>query len=112
MARKQLPVVGINHYALTPDSTPTVGDAVNGMFMFNDGATYINMTSTSGSSQTVAVSVPQGADVNLTVGPRNYVLGANGKGKTGFFPVNIYGNQLLFTTTSALVSFTAYSFAD
>lgn len=112
MARRQVPVVGINRFALTPDTAATAGDATNGMFMLNDGATFIQMVSTSGSTQTVNVTVPAGADVNLTVGPRAYTLTANAKGKTGFFPIGAYGSVLLFSTTSALVSFTAYTFAD
>lgn len=112
MARKQVPVAGVNRFALTPDSAAVAGDATNGMFMLNDGATYIQMVSTSGSTQTVNVLVPAGADVNLGVGPRTYTLTANAKGRTGFFPIGLYGATLLFNVSSALVSFTAYTQAD
>lgn len=110
MARTTLPVTQVTRFALTPDSTPLAGDTVNGMIMVNDGVTYINMTSTSGSTQTVTVLAPAGFDVNLTAGPRPYSIPPNGKGKAGFFPVSIYGAQLLFSVTSNLVSFTAYTF--
>jgi len=112
MARKQVPVVGVNRFALTPDETPVAGDTVNNMYMLNDGATYLRMVSSSGSSQTVTVLIPNGSDTNLTVGPRVYTVLANQSSRTGFFPVNRYGSQLLFSVSSASVTFQAYSFAD
>lgn len=109
MARKLIPVSPVNRYNLTLDQTPVSGDTTNGMYLPNDGATYIQMVSTSGSSATVTVTIPAGYDLNLTAGPRTYTLPANGKARTGFFPISRYGVQLLIGVSSALVSFSAYT---
>lgn len=111
MARTQINPVAVNHFALTTNILFTPCDATNGNYVFNDGATLLRFTSTSGSVQTVTVLLPNGVDVNLTVTPRTYSVPANGGGDTGFFPVALYGTSLLFTASSNLVSVLAETFA-
>lgn len=111
MARTKLPVTPVSHYQLTPDQASVDIDITNGMWMYNDGATYIHFKSTSGSPQTVTVLLPAGTDVNLPTGPRVYSFNANEAANVGFFPVARYGSVLLFTASTALIAATAYSFA-
>lgn len=111
MARTLIPVAATSRFALTVPVAKTC-DATNGNYIINDGSTCLHFSSTSGSAQTVTVILPAGADVNLTVGPRVIAIPANlAGGDTGFWPINAYGNQLLFTSSSALVSVYAESFA-
>jgi hypothetical protein len=112
MARTFIPVVSVNRFALTSDATPLAMDVTHGNFCINDGATALRFASTSGAVQTVTVTLPAGADVNLVVGPRVITIPANlVNGVTGFFPVNIYGSQLQFTTSNSLVTVLAESYA-
>lgn len=110
-ARTQIAVASVSHFALAVP-TAKACDATNGNYIINDGATNLHFASTSGSNQTITVTLPAGADVNLTVGPRVIVIPANlVGGDTGFWPISLYGNQLLFTSNSALVTVYAESFA-
>ena len=111
MARTQLTVTPVSHYQLTPEQTAVPIDIVNGMWMYNDGATYIHFKSTSGSPQTVTILLPAGTDLNLTTGPRVYSFLANETANVGFWPAWKYGTPLLLTASSALITAVAYSFA-
>lgn len=111
MARTLIPVVGISRFAVTPHQTGTTGDNVNGMYLPNDGATFLRVSSTAPGTQTVSVLVPGGADVDLTTGPRVFSIPAGSTGSYfGFFPQGIYGTELLVNVSSNLLKLAAYSF--
>lgn len=109
--RGQIVVQPIDRFALTTQVAGTTGDTVNGHFAFNDGATFLRLSSTAPGTQTVSVLVPGGVDTDLTAGPRVYSVPAGSTGSfCGFFPVNVYGTELLINVSSALLKVSAYSF--
>ncbi len=111
MARVLVVVHGISRFAVTPHSAGTTGDTVNGLYLPNDGATFLRATSTAPGTQTVKVRIPGGVDVDLTAGPRSYDIPAGSTGSyMGFFPVAFYGTELLLDTSSNLLKVAAYSF--
>lgn len=111
MARALVVVQSISRFGLTTQVTGTTGDVANGLYLPNDGATFLRFTSTAPGTQTVTALIPGGVDVDLTVNGRPYSVPAGSVGSyTGFFPVNIYGTELLLDTSSALLKVAAYSF--
>ena len=88
----------------------TTSFSVNMIVEFNDGATWLEFVSTSGSQQTVTVAVPSNVDITLPVTGRTFTIPANGSGKTGWFPAETFGSELLITVSSALVKIAAYTF--
>lgn len=111
MARTLLVPRSISRFAVTPASGGVAGDVANGMWLPNNGATFLRMTSTSPGSQTVEVLIPGGVDTDLSAGPRTLTIPANSTGSySGFFPVEFYGTKLLLDISSALVKLAAYSF--
>jgi len=111
MARTPIAVTTVSRFVYTPNTTGTTGDTVNGMIVeFNDGATWLEFVSTSGSQQTVTVAVPSNVDITLPVTGRTFTIPANGSGKTGWFPAETFGSELLITVSSALVKIAAYTF--
>jgi hypothetical protein len=111
MARVLVVVHDITRFAVTPHATGTAGDTVNGLWLPNDGATFLRATSTAPGTQTISVLIPGGVDTDLTAGPREYDIPAGSTGSyMGFFPVDIYGTELLLNTSSALLKVAAYSF--
>jgi len=112
MARKLVTVTTVSHYALTPKQTTSTTTVPNGWLVPNDGATFLVIDNTgSGVVSNLTVTVAQGADVNLTTGPRPYAVPAGATDFTGFFPLKVYGSQLLIGTDSTLVGIAAYSFS-
>lgn len=112
MARKAVPVTTVSHYGVTATQTATTSTSANGWFVPNDGATFLFLdNSASGVTTNFTVTVPQGADVNLTVGPRVYTILANKTGFTGFFPFKLYGSQILITADNNTPGISAYSFS-
>jgi hypothetical protein len=111
MARVLVVVHGISRFAVTPHSAGTTGDTVNGLYLPNDGATFIRVTSTAPGTQTVTALIPGGYDTDLTAGPRVYPIPAGSTGSyAGFFPIQFYGSELLLNTSSNLLKVAAYSF--
>jgi len=111
VARLQIPVNGITHYATTLSVTPVFNTL--GLYMVNNGVTFLEITTISSFSETVTIQVPAGADTNLTVGPRTFSIptGATAVYKTGFFPVKTYGSQLIIDVSSSDLRFAAYTFS-
>ena len=111
MARTRIVPRGISRFAVTAESGGTTGDTVNGMWVPNDGATFLRMTSTAPGTQTVSVLIPGGVDTDLTVNDRTVSVPAGSTGSySGFFPVEFYGTELLLDVSSALLKVAAYSF--
>jgi hypothetical protein len=111
VARSLIVVQAINRFGVTAQVTGSTGDTVNGHYCANDGGTFLRITSTSGSTQTVSVLLPAGVDTNLTAGPRVLTIPANSSGSySGFFPMDEYGGQLLVNVSSTLLKVSAYSF--
>lgn len=109
--RGQIVVQGIDRFSLTTQVAGTTGDVANGHFCFNNGAVFLRFSSTAPGTQTVDVLVPGGVDVDLSAGPRQYSVPAGSTGAfTGFFPVDVYGTELLIDVSSALLKVSAYSF--
>lgn len=110
-ARTLIVVAGITRFTVTPNQTGTTGDTVNGMWLPNDGATFIRVSSTAPGTQTVSALIPGGVDSDLTAGPRVYSIPAGATGSyAGFFPQDLYGTELLLNVSSNLLKISAYSF--
>jgi hypothetical protein len=103
-------VIPVNRFALSTPLTSHAADVTNGNYVLNDGATNLWFNNTTGSTQTITITLTAGSDVNLTTGPRTYTIATGTAGVTGFFPVGIYGSQLLINCTGA-VFILAESFA-
>lgn len=84
---------------------PVAADTVNGNLSDNDGYTDLEMTNASGASRTVTVTIPGGVDTDLAAPTRVYTLPSNGVYRTGVFPVETYGAQLLYTASGSGISF-------
>lgn len=113
MARKLVPIATISHYAVTTTQAYTTSTAANGWVVLNDGATFLVFDNSASSiSTTFTITVTQGFDVNLTVGPRTYTIGGSAIPQfTGFFPIKTYGGQLLVTASNDTPGIAAYSFS-
>lgn len=109
MARAAIVFVRLDRHVFTANPTPTTLDAVNGNFVLNDGATFFELTNGAGVPRTVSVEVPEQVDQNLPVTSRTYTLNAGQVGKTGIYPREVYGSQLLVDVSGASVTCVAYS---
>jgi hypothetical protein len=111
MARTLIVPRGIDRFQITAESGGTTGDVANGMWVPNDGATFLRVTSTAPGTQTVEALIPGGVDTDLSAGPRTLSIPAGSTGSySGFFPVAYYGTELLLDISSALLKVAAYSF--
>lgn len=112
MARKNVPVATISHYSLTAIQPSTVSTVGNGFVILNDGATFLVLDNTASATvANVTITLASGADVNLTVGPRTYIVPALSAPLTGFFPIRNYGPQILLSADVATLGVQAYSFS-
>jgi hypothetical protein len=111
MARTNVPVVRLNRTSIvtTAIASATALDNVNGNYVTNDGATFLMMFNNSGSSRTVSILLPEGADQDLTAGPRVYSLTNGVTYLTGYFPENPYGSQILVDSSGNGVRTIAYT---
>ncbi len=109
MARAAIVFIRLNRTVFTPNPTPTTLDSVNGNFQLNDGASFLELDNTSGVTRIVSVEVPEDVDQNLPVTSRSYTLNAGQVGKTGIYPREVYGSQLLVDVDGAGVTAVAYS---
>lgn len=109
MARASITTVRLTRTAFTVDPTPTTLDSVNGNYAVNDGATFLQLTNGAVVSRDVTVLVPEDVDADLPVTPRTYTLSAGQTGKTGIFPRETYGSQLLVDVSGASVTVIAFS---
>lgn len=111
-ARTQLTVYPTSREIFLTDTlAPSVaGDATNFMICNNDGGTYLEVVNTDGgASHAFTVLVARNVDTDLGVTARSFTAPASARGRTGIFPVDIYGAQLLINPTSALLFFQAFS---
>lgn len=112
VARKLIVVKTISHFAVVSTTASSTSTTANGWVVPNDGATFLFIDNTaSGITTNFTVLVSQGADVNLTVGPRVYAVTAGISGFTGFFPIKTYGSQILITADNNTPGIAAYSMA-
>lgn len=109
MARAVITFVRLTRVVFTPDPTATTLDSVNGNYVLNDGATFLQLNNTSGTTKTVSVEVPEDVDQDLAVQSRTYSLNAGQVGKTGIYPREVYGSQLLVDVSGTGVTAVAFS---
>lgn len=109
MARASIVLTRLTRVSFTPNPTPSTLDNVNGSFVLNDGATFLEFTNSSGATRTVSVEVPEQVDQNLPVTSRTYTLSNGQVGKTGNFPRERYGSQLLVDVSGTGVTCVAYT---
>jgi hypothetical protein len=93
-----------------PATDGAVLDDTDGNTVINDGATVFLFFNDSGGTATVEVLVPAGVDQDLTVSPRTYTLDDQTIYLTGYFPIEVYGSQLLVDVDVAGVQATPYTF--
>lgn len=113
MARAAIPVVRLtrtNPVVVDAATTGAALDSTDGNYVINDGATVLLMFNDSGGTATVEVLVPTGVDQDLDVDPRTYTLDDQVTYLTGYFPIEVYGSQLLIDVDVAGVQATSYSF--
>ena len=109
MARAQIQFARLTRTAFTLPPTATTLDNVNGNYVINDGSTFLELANASGGTRTVSVEVPEQVDQNLPVTSRTFTLLNGQTGKTGIFPREIYGGQLLVDVSGTGVTAVAYS---
>jgi hypothetical protein len=109
MARAIIQFVHLSRLAFSINPTATALDNVNGNFSANDGGTFLELNNTAGGTRTVSVEVPEDVDADLPVSSRTYTLLAGQVGKTGVFPREVYGAQLLVDVSGTGVTAVAYS---
>jgi len=109
VARVLIQFARLTRTAITLPPTPTTLDNVNGNYVTNDGSTFLEISNASGSTRTVSVEVPEAVDQNLTVANRTFTLLNGQTGKTGIFPREVYGGQLLVDVSGTGVTAIAYS---
>lgn len=113
MARAPISVIRLTRTNPVVVDATTTGeplDNTDGNFIINDGATVLLMFNDSGGTATVEVLVPAGVDQDLEVSPRTYELDDQTTYLTGYFPIEVYGSQLLVDVDVVGVQGTAYSF--
>lgn len=110
-ARTPITPLSVVRTGLTTLPAPTtVPDVTNGNVCFNDGATALIVVNSDSSPHTLTIQVASGVD-GLPAGPRSDPILVTGQRQwTGVFPVQFYGNQLLFNIDSTLVAVQAMSF--
>jgi len=109
VARVLIQFARLTRTAITLPPTATTLDSVNGNFVTNDGSTFLELNNASGGTRTVSVQVPEQVDQNLAVTSRSYTLLNGQVGKTGIFPREVYGGQLLVDVSGTGVTAVAYS---
>jgi hypothetical protein len=109
MARSIIQFVRLTRVAFSVNPTATTLDNVNGNFSANDGGTFLELNNTAGATRTVSVEVPGDVDADLPVSSRTFTLLAGQVGKTGVFPREVYGSQLLVDVSGTGVTAVAYS---
>ncbi len=109
MARTAIQLIVLDRTVFTTNGTGANLDNVNGSVVNNDGATFLELHNTSGSTRTVTVEVPGDVDEDLPVTGRVYTVLAGATGKTGTFPRQTYGEQLLVDVSGGSVNCVAYS---
>jgi hypothetical protein len=109
MARALIQFARLTRTAITLTPTATTLDNVNGNYSANDGATFLELNNGSAGTRTVSVEVPEDVDSDLPVSSRTYTLLAGQVGKTGIFPREVYGSQLLVDVSGTGVTGIAYS---
>lgn len=109
MARAAITFVRLDRHVFTPNPVATTLDSVNGNFALNDGASFLELNNTALVSRTISVEVPEQVDQNLPVTSRTYTLNAGQVGKTGIYPREVYGSQLLVDVSGAGVQCVVYS---
>lgn len=109
MARGLIQFVRLTRTAITLTPTATTLDNVNGNYVANDGSTFLELNNASGGTRTVSVEVPEQVDQNLAVASRTYTLLNGQVGKTGIFPREVYGSQILVDVSGTGVTAVAYS---
>jgi hypothetical protein len=109
MARASIQLIRLDRTTFTANGSGSTLDSVNGSTVLNDGATFLELHNTSGSTRTVSVEIPDDVDEDLTVSPRVYTVANGATGKTAFFPRQTYGPQLLVDVSGTGVTATAYS---
>lgn len=109
MARTAIQLIVLDRTVFTANGSGSTLDNVNGSVVNNDGATFLELHNGSGATRTVTVEVPGDVDQNLVVAGRTYTVLAGATGKTGTFPRQNYGEQLLVDVSGGSVTATAYS---
>lgn len=109
MARTAIQLIVLDRTVFTTNGAGANLDAVNGSVVSNDGATFLELHNTSGSTRTVTVEVPGDVDEDLPVTGRVYTVLNGATGKTGTFPRQVYGEQLLVDVSGSNVNAVAYS---
>ena len=110
MARTQIPVTRLSRYALAAAPTPTTGDATNGHWVLNDGATFFEFRNNGAVQRQIDILIGDTWDSDLTIAARTYQLTASATDmKSGTFPTHLYGNVLLVNVTHSDVRILAYS---
>lgn len=111
MARTVLTVIHENRFTLISSVTtpPVAMDVANGNVSSNDGYTEIELTLAGGVARTVTVAIPGGVDTDLAAPSRTYTLPVNGVYRSGVFPTDVYGAELLLNASGAGVSIRVFS---
>ncbi|MEV4970577.1 hypothetical protein [Streptomyces scopuliridis] len=109
MPRVNVPVTQITRTG-TPDTTPTVGDAVNNHSVANDGSMWIEAENTGAVSRTVSALFVNAVD-GVTVDPRTWAIPAGARRRIGPFPVRLYGAMLQVNVDNAELELSAYRVA-
>lgn len=108
MARTAVAVVQASRYQAVA-MAPTAGDTVNGMQLFNNGATYLWASNAAVTAETVDFIVVETVDFQ-PASPLQVTIPASADSVlVGPFPTNLYGNVLEFDVSSASLSFLAFS---
>lgn len=110
MARTLISPLSVSRTALRATGTPPAVDVSNGNYCPNDGFTYLEVTNADGAATHVlTVQVVSGID-GLTTGPRTYTVPISAVvQKVGPYPLQFYGNTLLFSGDSAQLKVQPYS---
>lgn len=110
MARGLIPATRLSRYALTVAPTPVTGDATNGHYLENDGATFFEFRNNGASVRTISILVSDTYDSDLAISARTYNLPASATdAKTGTFPTLLYGRVLLVNVSHSDVRILAYT---
>ena len=91
----------------TAEPTPTFCDAVNGNITTNTGATVFRFQNTDSSSHTVTVTSNPTED-GLALADLVLTLAASAKEFYSDFDTAVFGSQMIYTASSALVEVTIY----
>lgn len=109
MARAAISVIHLTRMVFTVNPTGTTLSNTLGNYADNDGGTFLELNNASGGTRTVSVEVPANVDANLPVGSRTFTLTNGQVGKTGIFPIDVYGAQLIVDVSGTGVTATAFT---